>query len=156
MSCEQKFRMELHQDSCICGYHFYDEIWTAVFGGSFNNWERMKKHSGAWNIPRVTFFYSDTWSSRFLTWQLIMVHLNTADFNTAMYYLLRLLIPLNKNLLYGMCVRYFHVYVHVHILYVSVYICIMVYMHLWIELSSSWQYNSLGTSISTKETVRKW
>ena len=24
--------MELHQDSCICGYHVYDEMWTVVLG----------------------------------------------------------------------------------------------------------------------------
>ena len=62
--------------------------------------------------------------------------LNKADFNTAMYYLSQLLIPRDKNPLYGMCVCYFHVYVHVYILYVSVYICTLAYMHLWIELSS--------------------
>ena len=55
----------------------------------------------AWNSPRVTFFYSDTWSSQFLTWQLITVHYNTTDFNTAMYYLTWLLIPHDKNPLYG-------------------------------------------------------
>ena len=26
----RKFQMELHQNSCIRGYHIYNEIWTVV------------------------------------------------------------------------------------------------------------------------------
>ena len=54
----------------------------------------------AWNSARVTLFWSDTRSS-ISNVTINNGALNRADFNVAMYYLTRLLIPRNKNLLYG-------------------------------------------------------
>ena len=58
--------MELCQDSCICGYHVYNEIWTAVFwevliterelhNVAYHYAVAVKKHSGetVGNLPRI-------------------------------------------------------------------------------------------------------
>ena len=71
--------MELRQDSCIRGYHVYNEIWTAVLG-------EVLITENVFTISHVTINNGA---------------LNTVDFNTTMYYLTRLLIPHDKNTVYS-------------------------------------------------------